>query len=217
MGCVFKFLILASVFLSLGQSTLAEDWGSKSGREQALEELKDFDPSVRRGALGRLAETGVDEDVPYMLRLLRDDNFSVRGMADQAITGLWLRLDNLSAKRLFVKAIGALQSGQAKQAIVHLDAVIEAEPSFSEAWNKRGDAWLRLDDLDRALADYEVALKLNPYHYGVMQSCASIWMERSQARKAYNYLSQAIAINPNLDHLIPVIVDLEERLENDRI
>ena len=217
MGCVFKFLILASVFLSLGQSTLAEDWGSKSGREQALEELKDFDPSVRRGALARLEETGVDEDVPYMLRLLRDDNFSVRGMADQAITGLWLRLDNLSAKRLFVKAIGALQSGQAKQAIVHLDAVIEAEPSFSEAWNKRGDAWLRLDDLDRALADYEVALKLNPYHYGVMQSCASIWMERSQARKAYNYLSQAIAINPNLDHLIPVIVDLEERLENDRI
>ena len=205
------------MFLSLGQSTLAEDWGSKSGREQALEELKDFDPSVRRGALARLAETGVDEDVPYMLRLLRDDNFSVRGMADQAITGLWLRLDNLSAKRLFVKAIGALQSGQAKQAIVHLDAVIEAEPSFSEAWNKRGDAWLRLDDLDRALADYEVALKLNPYHYGVMQSCASIWMERSQARKAYNYLSQAIAINPNLDHLIPVIVDLEERLENDSI
>jgi hypothetical protein len=50
-----------------------------------------------------------------------------------------------------------------------------------------------------------------------MQSCASIWMERSQARKAYNYLSQAIAINPNLDHLIPVIVDLEERLDNDRI
>jgi tetratricopeptide (TPR) repeat protein len=138
-------------------------------------------------------------------------------MADQAITGLWLRLDNLSAKRLFVKAIGALQSGKSEQAIEYLDTVIEAEPSFSEAWNKRGDAWLRLGELDRALADYEIALKLNPYHYGVMQSCASIWMERSQARKAYNYLSQAIAINPNLDHLIPVIVDLEERLDNDRI
>ena len=217
MGSVSKFITVMSLVLSLGQPTLAEDWGTKSGREEALEELKDFDPSVRRSALARLAETGISEDVPYMLRLLRDDNFAVRGMADQAITGLWLRLDNLSAKRLFVKAIGALQSGESNQAIEYLDAVIEAEPSFSEAWNKRADAWLRLGELDRALADYEIALQLNPYHYGVMQSCASIWMERSQARKAYDYLSQAIAINPNLDHLRPVIVDLEERLDNDRI
>ena len=87
----------------------------------------------------------------------------------------------------------------------------------SEAWNKRGDAWLNMGDIDRALADYEVALQVNPYHYGVMQSCASIWMERSNARNAYNYLSRAIAINPNLDYLIPVIVDLEARLENDSI
>ena len=108
MRCVSKYLTVISLFFSLGQPALAEDWGSKSGREQALQELKDFDPSVRRSALARLAETGIDEDVPYMLRLLRDDNFSVRGMADQAITGLWLRLDNLSAKRLFVKATGAV-------------------------------------------------------------------------------------------------------------
>ena len=98
-----------------------------------------------------------------------------------------------------------------------LDNVIEVEPEFSEAWKTRGDAWLNVGDLDKALADYEVALKLNPYHYGVMESCGSIWMERSEARLAYDYLSQAIAINPNLEYLIPVIVDLEQRLENDRI
>ena len=157
------------------------------------------------------------EDVPRMLRLLRDDDPAVRSMADQAITGLWLRMDNLSAKRLFVKATVEMQNGNAKGAIGFLDSVIEAEPLFSEAWNKRGDAWLNMGDIDRALADYEVALQVNPYHYGVMQSCASIWMERSNARNAYNYLSRAIAINPNLDYLIPVIVDLEARLENDSI
>ena len=92
MGSVSRFITVMSLVLSLGQPTLAEDWGTKSGREEALEELKDFDPSVRRSALARLAETGISEDVPYMLRLLRDDNFAVRGMADQAITGLWLRL-----------------------------------------------------------------------------------------------------------------------------
>ena len=217
MSQFFKFLSIIGLLLFTSPLVLAEDWGSRSDRQQALEQLKDFDASVRRSAVARLADTGMIEDVPRMLRLLRDDDPAVRSMADQAITGLWLRMDNLSAKRLFVKATVEMQNGNAKGAIGFLDSVIEAEPLFSEAWNKRGDAWLNMGDIDRALADYEVALQVNPYHYGVMQSCASIWMERSNARNAYNYLSQAMAINPNLDYLIPVIVDLEARLENDRI
>lgn len=217
MSKFFKFLSIIGLLLFSSPLVLAEDWGSRSDRQQALEQLKDFDASVRRSAVARLADTGMIEDVPRMLRLLRDDDPAVRSMADQAITGLWLRMDNLSAKRLFVKATVEMQNGNAKGAIGFLDSVIEAEPLFSEAWNKRGDAWLNMGDIDRALADYEVALQVNPYHYGVMQSCASIWMERSNARNAYNYLSRAIAINPNLDYLIPVIVDLEARLENDSI
>lgn len=217
MSQFFKFLSIIGLLLFSSPLVLAEDWGSRSDRQQALEQLKDFDASVRRSAVARLADTGMIEDVPRMLRLLRDDDPAVRSMADQAITGLWLRMDNLSAKRLFVKATVEMQNGNAKGAIGFLDSVIEAEPLFSEAWNKRGDAWLNMGDIDRALADYEVALQVNPYHYGVMQSCASIWMERSNARNAYNYLSRAIAINPNLDYLIPVIVDLEARLENDSI
>ena len=217
MSKFFKFLSIIGLLLFTSPLVLAEDWGSRSDRQQALEQLKDFDASVRRSAVARLADTGMIEDVPRMLRLLRDDDPAVRSMADQAITGLWLRMDNLSAKRLFVKATVEMQNGNAKGAIGFLDSVIEAEPLFSEAWNKRGDAWLNMGDIDRALADYEVALQVNPYHYGVMQSCASIWMERSNARNAYNYLSRAIAINPNLDYLIPVIVDLEARLENDSI
>ena len=211
---IFVFLI----FLSMVPFTVgADEWGTLSSRESALDNLKDRNPLTRRAALARLADVGVDEDVPHMLRLLRDDEPAVRSMAHQAITGLWLRLDNLAAKRTSVKALTAIQDGDSEAAVELLDNVIEVEPEFSEAWKTRGDAWLNVGDLDKALADYEVALKLNPYHYGVMESCGSIWMERSEARLAYDYLSQAIAINPNLEYLIPVIVDLEQRLENDRI
>jgi len=212
-----KWCFVIATSFALSATSFAEDWGSKSDRETALEQLKEFDPSLRRKALARLADVGLNEDVPHMLRLLRDDDPSVRSMANLSIEGLWLRLDNLSAKRIFIDAITEIQSGDLKKAIDKLDLLLEVEPGFAEAWNKRGDAWLNMGDMDKALADYEVALQLNPYHYGVMQMCASIWMERSEARKAYEYLSRAITINPNLEHLIPVIVDLEERLANDRI
>ena len=144
MSQFFKFLSIIGLLLFTSPLVLAEDWGSRSDRQQALEQLKDFDASVRRSAVARLADTGMIEDVPRMLRLLRDDDPAVRSMADQAITGLWLRMDNLSAKRLFVKATVEMQNGNAKGAIGFLDSVIEAEPLFSEAWNKRGDAWLNM-------------------------------------------------------------------------
>ena len=126
MSHYFRSLLIIGLFLFSSPVVLAEDWGSRSDREQALEQLKDFDASVRRSALALLADTGMIDDVPHMLRLLRDDDSAVRSMADQAITGLWLRLDNLSAKRLFVKATLALQNGNNKEAIGFLDSVIEA-------------------------------------------------------------------------------------------
>jgi len=213
----FSLVSVLSVMLLWSGQLSANEWGVNSNREDAVVALKDGDPATRRKGLARLAEIGKNDDVPHMLRLLRDDDSAVRGMAHQAIEGLWLRVDNLAARRIFIDSITKIQNGQWKVAIELLDQVIDLEPTFSEAWNKRGDAWLSLGELDRALVDYENALKLNPYHYGVMQSCASIYMERSDARNSYAMLTRAMAINPNLEHLIPTIIDLEKRLDNDQI
>ena len=82
MSHYFRSLLIIGLFLFSFPLVLAEDWGSRSDREQSLEQLKDFDASVRRSALALLADTGMIEDVPHMLRLLRDDDSAVRSMAD---------------------------------------------------------------------------------------------------------------------------------------
>ena len=211
-----QFLIALVLFALAGQAA-AGDWGTLLSREDALEQLHSRDSAARRAGLARLAEVGVDQDVPYMLRLLHDEERAVRDMAEQALWGLWLRADDLVVKRLFVSSIDQIHRKHFEEAISNLDEIISYKPEFAEAWNKRGDAWNHLGDLDRALADYRETLRINPYHFGAMQSCGEIWLERTDARRSAEYFRQALDINPNLQFLVPVLSDLERRLEKDRI
>jgi len=194
----------------------AADWSPLS-REEAVQLLDSRDPAQRRAALGRLAEVGFSEDVPLMLRRLWDDDDMVRGMAEQALWGLWLRANDSSVDPMFQVGIDLIQQNRIGPAIEKLNDVIAAKPAFAEAWNKRGDAYLQLGNYDRALSDYEHALELNPYHFGVLQSCGEIWLERRDARKAADYFRRALEINPNLWNVATILRELEQKLENDRI
>ena len=90
-------------------------------------------------------------------------------------------------------------------------------PDFAEAWNRRGDAYSHLGKLDHALADYEEAIRLNPYHFGAMQRCGEIWLERADARRSAAYFRRALDLNPNLYEVAVILRTLEQELENDRI
>jgi len=196
---------------------LAEDWGTNMSRQQALAQLHSASSTERREGLGRLAEIGTREDVPYMLQRLHDHDELVRGMAEEAVWGLWLRSNDRMVNRLFQSSIALIQQEEPELAIAKLDRIISYRPEFAEAWNKRGDAYLQLGDLDRALADYQQTLRLNPYHFGAMQSCGEIWLERSNARRSAEYFRRALDVNPNLQDAAMILHELEERLENDRI
>jgi tetratricopeptide (TPR) repeat protein len=186
-------------------------------REEALAQLDSPDSRDRREGLGRLAEVGANEDVPYMMQLLHDVDPMVRGMAEQALWGLWLRANDRGVNSLLQNSIVMIQQKDIEQAIEKLDEIIAYKPEFAEAWNRRGDAYSHLGKLDHALADYEEAIRLNPYHFGAMQSCGEIWLERADARRSAAYFRRALDLNPNLYEVAVILRTLEQELENDRI
>lgn len=214
-----RYLLLAlvvAVAAVVPRQLPAADWSPLS-REEAVQLLDSRDPTQRRAGLGRLAEVGVSDDVPLMLRRLWDDDDMVRGMAEQALWGLWLRANDSSVDPMFQVSIDLMQQNRIGPAIEKLNAVIAAKPGFAEAWNKRGDAYLHLGNYERALSDYEHALELNPYHFGVLQSCGEIWLEKRDARKAADFFRRALELNPNLWNVATILRELEQKLENDRI
>ena len=194
----------------------ARDWTPIS-REQALEQTRSTQTEKRRLAYGRLAEIGTMDDVPVLLAALWDEDELIRGMAEQSVWGIWMRTNDSVADPLFQTGMLAIAHNDPKAAIEKLNQVIELRPDFAEAWNRRGNAYAALGDEDRALADYDHAIALNPYQFGAMESCADIWMTRSNYRKAVDYLRRALDLNPNLSQAAEVLHALEDKLENDRI
>ncbi len=194
----------------------AADWGPLS-RAQALEQAKSGQNDKRRLAYGRLAEVGTLEDVPVLLAALWDEDELIRGMAEQAVWGIWMRTDDPSADPMFQTGIQLLIEDKPTQALEKFNKVIELKPEFAEAWNRRGDAYQQMGDEQRALADYEHVIRLNPYHFGTLESFGQIWLERGNYRKAAEYFRRALEINPNLWNVADILQRLEKSLENDRI
>ena len=195
---------------------MAGDW-TPINREQALEQTRSPQLDKRRLAYGRLAEIGTMDDIPVLLAALWDEEELIRGIAEQSVWGIWLRTDDPVADPLFQTGLQLISQDEPDAAIEKLNQVIELKPDFAEAWNRRGNAYAALGNEDRALADYERAIALNPYEFGTLESIGEIWMTRSNYRKAADYFRRALDLNPNLSEAAEALHDLEEKLENDRI
>ncbi len=194
----------------------AGDW-TPITREQALDQTRSPQLDKRRLAYGRLAEIGTMDDVPVLLAALWDEEELIRGIAEQSVWGIWMRTDDPVADPLFQTGMQLISEEKPDAAIAKLNQVIELKPDFAEAWNRRGNAYEALGDEDRALADYERTIRLNPYQFGTLESCGEIWMKRSNYRKAAEYFRRALDLNPNLSEAAEALHALEEKLENDRI
>ena len=212
----YFWIVPAVLAACLGQSAAAAEWGPLS-RAKALEQTKSTQVQKRRLAYARLAEVGTADDVPVLLAALWDEEELVRGMAEQAVWGIWMRTDDPAADPMFQTGIQLLTEAQPEQALEKFDQVIALKPEFAEAWNRRGDAYQFMGDEERALAEYEQVLRLNPYHFGTLESCGQIWLDRGNYRKAAEYFRRALEINPNLWNVADILRRLEQSLENDRI
>jgi len=210
----FAAVIMLSALLSFPAP--AGNWAPLT-RERALEQTRSRHVEERRLAYARLAEVGTLEDAPVLLAALWDEEDMIRGMAEQAVWGLWMRTDDSVADPLFQAGLQLLVEDEPEQAFEKFNQVILLKPDFAEAWSRRGDAYQNQGDSERALADYEYALSLNPHNFGTMENCGFVWLDRGDRRKAAEYFRRALAINPNLWHIVELLRDLEESLENDRI
>lgn len=206
-------LLLAAYLCSAAP---AAEWGPLS-RAQALAQAKSGQIDKRRLAYGRLAEVGTQDDVPVLLAALWDDEELIRGMAEQAVWGIWMRSDDPAADPMFQTGIQLLIEEKPGQALEKFNQVIALKPEFAEVWNRRGDTYQFMGDEERALSDYEHVMQLNPYHFGTLESCGQIWLERGNYRKAAEYFRRALEINPNLWSAAEILQRLEKSLENDRI
>jgi tetratricopeptide (TPR) repeat protein len=167
------------------------------------------DAHARRAAVLALGLAGTMQSNPALAGRLRDDDRQVRQMANDALWSLWFRGENAAHSAALQRAIGLRDRDKA---LASLDALIRKAPRFAEAYNQRAIVYFRMNEFEKAAADCEKVLQLNPYHYGALSGLGQAQLNLRKPQAALKTFRRAVQVNPNLDGVQDTIRALEEAL-----
>jgi len=115
------------------------------------------------------------------------------------IENLRLRSGSATADLLTERATEAIQRKEVDQALTLLDAAVDAEPDFAEAWNRRATLLFQKGDYDRAMIALYETLQRDPRHWGAWAGLGRILEATGDKRRALAAYRRAIAAYPRLE------------------
>ena len=141
-------------------------------------------------------------------------NATQSAVIEQKIWLIWTQAPNDEADRLMNRGIQAMRLGDWAQAENVFDQLVEKEPEFAEAWNKRATVHYVLGDYTESMSDIEQTLKLEPRHFGALSGLGSIFARLGQPAAAIRVFEQVLEIYPHSKNSQQSIDQLQEQLMN---
>jgi tetratricopeptide (TPR) repeat protein len=121
--------------------------------------------------------------------------------------------DDESVENTMTKATQLMQAGRLQLAERILSRIIDREPDFSEAWNKRATVRFMIGNHDGSVNDIAKVLQLEPRHFGALSGLGMIHMRAGNWESALKSYEAAFAIHPYLSNIETLIDDLTQRLK----
>jgi tetratricopeptide (TPR) repeat protein len=170
-------------------------------RTEALIALDDRTAETRRLGAAALAEHGTMQDVPRLVKALRDPDALVRAIVESAMWQVWSRSGDAEIDRLFAIGVEEMSERRGEAAVTTFTEIIQRRPDFAEGWNKRATVLYLLGEYRKSLADCDEVMKRNPHHFGALSGYGMIYLKLGDPNRALNYFERALAVNPNLTHV----------------
>lgn len=117
-------------------------------------------------------------------------------LIESQIAAEWSKSGSPAMDLLLQRGQDALDMGDAPRAVEHFSAAIDYAPDFAEAYNGRATAYYLTEDIGPALADLQMALTLNPRHFGAMKGFAILLEELGRPKDALEVYRRVLAIHP---------------------
>jgi choline-sulfatase len=143
-------------------------------------------------------------------QLLEGNRALATGRNDEAvrIARRALEADRGNAFARLVLGRGLLATGQPRDAIEALRAYLAAVPGSADAHHWIALAHLRLDDRERALAEEEAAIALDPRHTAALSLRAGLMFSAGRKDQGVQSLAAAVAADPMNLSLRAALADL---------
>ena len=90
--------------------------------------------------------------------------------------------------------------------------IIDLDPDFAEAWNKRATLYFITGQLLQSRSDIAKTLEIEPRHFGALSGLAMIEMRFENYEAALKAYEAAAEVNPHLEEVNIMIEKLTEKL-----
>ncbi|MDA7713421.1 tetratricopeptide repeat protein [Candidatus Pelagibacter sp.] len=100
-----------------------------------------------------------------------------------------------------------MQYGDYNYALKVFNNVIDSDPEWSEAWNKRATVYFLMSQFTESLSDIDRVLSIEPRHFGALSGQARIYINLKKYEKAIKSIEEALKFYPAFKNqkLIPEI------------
>ena len=112
------------------------------------------------------------------------------------IWNIWYEVKDPKVIEYFEKGIQAMRIRNYPLAIRFFNNLIEEDPNFAEAWNKRATVYFMMGDFDKSMKDIIKTLELEPRHFGALDGMGLIFIHQEQYEQAIEVYDKMLEIFP---------------------
>ena len=135
--------------------------------------------------------------VDKLLLDLKSSDLSIRERATSQLWRIWFWQKGKVPLEQIEESERLLAEGDVVSATSILDDLVDAVPDFAEAWNRRAVLRFVTQDYDRAIADCEKAIELNPVHFGALHGLGLCHAALGDYLAAIGAFRSALDIQPH--------------------
>jgi tetratricopeptide (TPR) repeat protein len=140
------------------------------------------------------------------------DDASAKAVEDR-IWAVWTGAGNETTNLLMSRAKKAADDKDYDLAIRMLSAIIEIQPDFTEAWNRRATVYFMKKDYVNSMADIGKVLAREPRHFGALSGLGLIMQDVGDDKHALEAYRKAVEVYPRLKGMDEKIKTLQEKVE----
>ncbi|MEM9149010.1 MAG: tetratricopeptide repeat protein [Cyanobacteria bacterium P01_F01_bin.3] len=139
----------------------------------------------------------MDQDrLERLLADLKRSDDAARDRATAALWHEWFHQKGVHGAQQLMEAQTLLDAGRIGQAETLLSSILEAQPDFTEAWNRRAVLHFTQRDYWRAIADCQKVIELAPHHFGALHGLGLSHRAVGNYTAAIQAFRQALEIQP---------------------
>jgi tetratricopeptide (TPR) repeat protein len=137
-----------------------------------------------------------ESSINSLLKDLKNPSETVRDRATQQLWRIWFEQKGEYGLEMIERSQVLIEAGEMSQAEAVLTELINDQPDFAEAWNRRACLYFINGEYEKSLSDCRKVIELNPVHFGALHGMGLCYASLGEYSTAIQAFRLALEIQP---------------------